>query len=474
VNTQLILQIFIGLCLLALIISLFFDKWDYLLSSIAVVFISIIVSTFLIPLETPEDFIGIILAVDWEVICFLICIFTIVEILKQINFFDAIAKRIVNKFYYAPRKLFYAMCITSTLIAALIQDLSVAVIFVPIAIEACRKMKISAVPYLFGITICINIASTLTPFGSAENLIIASHFNLPVYWFLVYLGVYFVVVTAITLLLLDRILLKKYIEQRNLILENNIQGTEKNHSPEIQNHSDDGINVRSSETDGDAGSKSLLKIQIERNVFIRNLIGLIFFVILLGIIPQIIITGPIGLILFVLLNPIKQNGDKKRPDVSYFLRKIDPKLIYFFICLFIMVYMLDLIGLVQKIEELIESWSTHNIIVLSIEIIVITSVLSGFLDNAPLTIMLIPIISKIITHSNIPANPVLMSFTLGINLGNFLPQGAACDMMTLELARKNNVEGFTYKSLTIVGGLFALLHVALGVGYVSIFSVFFP
>jgi Na+/H+ antiporter NhaD/arsenite permease-like protein len=87
--------------------------------------------------------------------------------------------------------------------------------------------------------------------------------------------------------------------------------------------------------------------------------------------------------------------------------------------------------------------------------------------------MFLPVIQKLITQASFPRNPLLMGFTLGINLGgNFLPQGAACDMATLELARKHNVEGFTYRSLTIVGGIFALIHVLLGIGYITIFTKF--
>ncbi len=130
-NTYLFLQIFIGICLIGLIVSLFFEEWDYLISAVIVVFVSISISTLLIPLNSPEDVIGIVLSVDWEVIVFLFCIFTIVEIFKHNNFFDTIAIKIVNKFYYTPRKMFYAICITSTLIASIIEDLSVAIIFCP-------------------------------------------------------------------------------------------------------------------------------------------------------------------------------------------------------------------------------------------------------------------------------------------------------------------------------------------------------
>ena len=56
-------------------------------------------------------------------------------------------------------------------------------------------------------------------------------------------------------------------------------------------------------------------------------------------------------------------------------------------------------------------------------------------------------------------------FNLG---GNFLPQGSAADMMTLELSKKYCVEDLTYKKLTKVGGLFALIHIILGIIYLAI------
>jgi len=69
-------------------------------------------------------------------------------------------------------------------------------------------------------------------------------------------------------------------------------------------------------------------------------------------------------------------------------------------------------------------------------------------------------------------NIILIAFLFGINLGgNLLPQGATCDLMTLNLARKHKVEGFTYKSLLKTGGLFALIHIGMCILYLTIYSL---
>ena len=70
--------------------------------------------------------------------------------------------------------------------------------------------------------------------------------------------------------------------------------------------------------------------------------------------------------------------------------------------------------------------------------------------------------------------PLLVAFILGVNLGgNFLPQGSACDMMTLDLAQKHGVSDLSYRKLAKVGGLFALLHILIGIVYLAILIYLF-
>ncbi len=499
-NLLLILQIIIGICFTGILLSLFKEGMDYLTYVLLFVFI-IGISTFLLIDVSEEQTRGIILAVDWEVVVFLFCLFCIVEILNENRIFQVIAIKIVNKFHDKPRLMFWVICISSTLIATIIEDLSVAMIFVPIMIQTCRKMEIDASPYLFGITICINLASTLTPFGSAENVIIANYFKLSLHWHLVNLGVYFIFTTLITLFLLDKFILRKAIrnyyvykiysrksryfsshptetteetiERVQMLEKLPLQDLENYHKmveKEIVADPPEGISMEEYQQ---ILSDNLFDIKINKKDYKKNIIGLILFTFVLVLITQIVISGIIGLLLFIFLNPqVNEEGEKKY-SLTFYLNKINPKLIYFFIMLFITVYFMELAGLTGLIENLVERWANHNPFLIAIELIWITSLLSGFLDDAPITILFLPIImDTTIMHPN-SSNLFFIAFTLGINLGgNFLPQGAACDMMTLELAKFHKVKDFTYKRLTLVGGAFALLHIVLGIFYLWIFNLF--
>jgi len=438
------LQIVVIICFIILVIVLFIEKLDYLTYSVAIVVIAGLITAIFI--TEAQDLNKFFVAIEWEIIFFLISIFCIIEILKESGFFQEIARRIVNRYKNNLRKLFYIICTISTLTAAFIEDLSVAIIFVPIIILTCQELEINSTPFLLGMTICINLASTLTPFGSAQNILIANHFNLTTLWFIVNLGIFFLIATIVTLVLVDLFVLTKEIKHPT-----------PGKCEEIE------------------GKEVLQLFEGETKNFKKNIYGFFILVILLIVIPSILIAGLIGLVIFIFLNPVRDQDGKLRPNVSYYLRKVDYKLIFFFVCLFVLVYLMELNGTIMIIEGIFVQLSFDNLFLMSLMILVITSLLSGFMDNTPVTIMFIPIIDILISIEGVNPIPILIAFITGINIGgNFLPQGSACDMMTLELATKECVPGLNYKRLTKVGSSFALIHVLLAIGYIAIIVFLFP
>lgn len=440
--SNLFLQILVLVCFFGVVVVLFFEDQDYIYFTFAFIVIAGIASAIFIPEASNLEF--YIDQIEWDVVFFLITMFTIVEILNLSKFFDEIARKIVIKYQNSPRILYYLICTISTLMATIVEDLSIALIFAPIIIVATRKLNMRPAAYLLGMTICINIAATLTPFGSAQNVLINNALDLDILWFIINLGPYFLISLVTTLILLDRVVLAKDIEYCNSHV----------------------CSVPESEYD-----HLLDEDKIEKEVFIKNLIALVIFVVLLILIPELYLAGLIGLLIFVLINPVRKENDKKKKSISlsYYLSKVDYKLIYFFICLFIFVGLMELNGTIGFLESIIENLSSQNEFILALIILITTSVLSGFLDNTPVTIIFIPIIQILIGLPQFYRGPIVIAFILGINLGgNFLPQGSAADLMTLEISRKNNVSDLSYKRLFKVGGLFALFHVLLGIGYLAL------
>jgi Na+/H+ antiporter NhaD/arsenite permease-like protein len=403
---------------------------------------------------TPFSIEEFMIAIDWPVIFFLISVFTIVVILEEQLIFQEIASRITKKFHTNTRRFFWVICLISTLSAAFIEDISVAVIFIPMIISTSEKMKINPTPILLGMTICINLAATLTPFGSAQNILIASKFTLSTTWFFASLSIYFIIATLLTLSLLDYFVLKKHL--REIWIPHCEEYDESLESEHIKEH-----------------ELIILEEPINRKVFYRNLGTLFFFFIMLIIIPDILFVGLLGMLLFVFINPRRSESGKRKPDISYYFKKVDFKLPFFFISLFVLVFCFDKVGLITIIENFVVSIAPANTFLLCVLILIISSILSAFLDNVPVTVLFIPII-QVLIDDGFSAVPLLVAFILGINLGgNFLPQGSAADMMTLDLSTKYCVEGMNYKKLLKVGGLFAVLHILLGILYLAVLVFIF-
>ena len=189
--SNLFLQILVLVCFFGVVVVLFFEDQDYIYFTFAFIVIAGIASAIFIPEASNLEF--YIDQIEWDVVFFLITMFTIVEILNLSKFFDEIARKIVIKYQNSPRILYYLICTISTLMATIVEDLSIALIFAPIIIVATRKLNMRPAAYLLGMTICINIAATLTPFGSAQNVLINNALDLDILWFIINLGPYFLI-----------------------------------------------------------------------------------------------------------------------------------------------------------------------------------------------------------------------------------------------------------------------------------------
>jgi Na+/H+ antiporter NhaD/arsenite permease-like protein len=440
------LQIIVIGCFIVVIFALFRERTDFLTYSMGAMLVAAAATFFLSP--DPISMEEFFLAIDWEVIFFLISLFTIVSILEEKMIFQEIARRITIKFHTNTRKFFWVICLTSTISAAFIEDVSVAVIFVPMIINTSKKMKINPTPILLGMTICINLAATLTPFGSAQNILIANQFFLTSQWFFLNLGLYFVLGTLSTLFFLDKFILKKHL--KDIWVPHCVEFDEPLKKENFEEH-----------------ELVIVEKPINSKVFYKNILALIVFFFLLVFIPNIVFVGLLGMLLFVFINPRRSESGKNKPDISYYLTKVDFKLVFFFISLFILVFSFEKAGILQLLETVVLTIAPTNLFLLSIIVLLSTSLLSGLIDNVPITVLFIPII-QVLTGTGFSSIPLLIAFVLGINLGgNVLPQGSAADMMTLELSKKYCADDLNYKRLLKVGGIFALYHILLGIGYLA-------
>ncbi len=203
---DLFVQLTVIACFVGVIVVLFFERKDYLSFTVLFMLVAALVSAIFIP--EARDLDVYIDAIEWEVIFFFIPMFIIVVILEPV--FEELAIRLIHfQGMKDLRKFFYVICLITTMSAGFLTATSTVLIFVPIVVKICTKLKVNPAPFMLGISICINLAATLTPFGTAQNILIYSHFDKDAAWFFATFLPYFAITFVVTIVLLDIFVVRK-------------------------------------------------------------------------------------------------------------------------------------------------------------------------------------------------------------------------------------------------------------------------
>jgi Na+/H+ antiporter NhaD/arsenite permease-like protein len=334
------------------------------------------------------------------------------------------------------RLFFYMICLFTGAMVAFIEDLTLSLIMVPLIYRTCRALEIPAGTYMMGMTITINIGAILTPVSSLKNLIIGKEFGWGFGEYFANMGILFLISLITTIFLMDRFILKK--EEKP---------TEKNKKILI----------------------SMLdpKIVIQnKKYFITTIIIVLatFLLMILGFEPALVAIISAAILLLI------HYKDTSFSDIK---NDIVWKIIIVFAVLFILSNSLSYFGFSELISSVLVNLLNDNIYLAVFITLGISSLLSAFLAGTPVTIILLPIFSTFINFGEgFFPNPIIIAFIGGVNMaGNFLPQGSACDLLTLTLAKKYKVVNLNYKRLLKNGALFATIHFIIILGYTMLYTL---
>lgn len=149
-----------------------------------------------------------------------------------------------------------------------------------------------------------------------------------------------------------------------------------------------------------------------------------------------------------------------------FYRSIDWDLLGFFMCLFVVIYVmehalvLDLIGKgLEKVISLGDLWGTASILWAA-------AVFSSVTDNIPLAAMLTKILSSLGTAND---SPLWWAVVFGANLGgNITPIGSASTLVAVTIIHKHGLK-LSFADFVKMAIFFAIVQLVLATGYVLIF-----
>jgi len=381
--------------------------------------------------------------IEWEAIIIILSMSLITKVAQDSNILEFVAVKLFKLSRGNQRTFLYLLCLITTLLAAIITDVVVVLILAPVVVRLCHFLKIRAGTYLLGMTICINIGSMITPFSSGENIIISTYNwsppvpDLNTVYFIQYYWIFSFLLLFLTIFLIDRFLLSK---------EPKIEEQQKQFVLEL--------------VDADIMIKN-------KKYFYFNSIAIIITISLFAILPVLYLTAIIAALILVIVN----KRFTKKP-MGELLRDIEWEIIFFFISLYVIVGSLIKAGFAEIFASL--PFQFINPILLSFILLITISLISGFVANTPTALIFIPIIDTLITFDPpFPYIPLIFSLIIAVNLGgNFIPQGAAADMMTLKVARDSGVENLNYKRLLKMGAVFASIHLLFSMFYLLILIPF--
>jgi len=177
-------------------------------------------------------------------------------------------------------------------------------------------------------------------------------------------------------------------------------------------------------------------IRIDKSLMIKSLSCLILAILLFitqtmtGLAPGVVALGMAMVLLII-----------SQADVEHVLKEVEWSTLLFFTGLFILVGVLEDYGVIE--------WIAHNVFmnvgndpyVIVLMVLWVSGIISGFLDNIPFTITMIPIIQMMLESNPIPNDILWWALALGACFGgNITVIGASANIVSIGIAKKYGVE----------------------------------
>ncbi len=377
--------------ILVYIYLIFIEKYKSLIAWIGVGILTII---------GIVNFKLIVHAIEWNVMGILIGTLFVAELFIYSRVPELFANYLVKRSTTVGAAILW-VCMMSSFVSAFIENVATVLIVAPVAIELAKKLKTSPVPFVIGIAISSNLQGSATLIGDPPSMILAGYekmsFN-DFFFFKDKPGIFFAVqVGALVSFFVLYFLFKKYKQKV-------------------------------------APLKPVQVITwIPTYILVLMILGLAFspiwdpnFSYLGGLIC--LSFGVLGWVVHFIRN--RQNGKQ-------ILSRLDYDTVLFLAAIFILVYVLEHISIIEDIKNFIMSLTAGNKHVAFTLIISFSILFSAFICNIPYVTAMIPVVHRL--GLIIDNSPYFLVFGLLIGAclgGNITPIGASANIVGAGLSKK--------------------------------------
>ena len=381
------------------------------------------------------DFKSVITAVDYNVVMMLVGIMLTVGLFSESGMPNKLSEKLISKMPSAMAAI-VLLSVMSGLVSAFVDNVATVLMLAPIGLAVAKKTGVSPVPVMISIAVSSNLQGAATLVGDTTSIMLGGFANMSFFDFFFLdgkLSIFWAVelgalLTVPVLLFLFRKDNKKLEYPAEEVKVTSIVPT------------------------------VLLLLNLALLIvfsFIKEKSAYTNGIICLAI-------GVFGVIYYCL----RFKGDSLKKAVA----SIDFETTFFLVFLFVIIFAVEEVGIINDISELFIKVGNKNVFLLYTLIVFGSVLFSAFIDNIPYVATMLPVISGLC--AGLPeVSPYLLYFGLlcGATLGgNLTPVGASANVVGIGILRKEGYE-VKLKDFLRVGLPFTLVAV-LG-GYLLVWFV---
>ena len=379
--------------------------------------------------------------IDFETIMLLMGMMIIVSILRRSGFFTLVSVKIAEVTNGNPKKILILFSLVTALMSAFLDNVTTVLIIIPIIIELTRGIGLDPKPYVISQALISNVGGTATLIGDPPNIIIGSKVGLTFNQFLLNLTLPVIIIFWIVLFYVWFKNRKRFKPMdTNLVKLVSVQLLLEKIRFEFMN----------SRLDRKLISKGLMCLGLALLLFVAQTIT--------GLSPGIVALS-VAMLLFIISSE----------DVEQVLEDVEWSTLLFFAGLFILVGVLEARGVIRWIAENVFMHVGNNPYVIVLVVLWVSGLVSGFLDNIPFTVSMIPIVEHMLQATPIPNNILWWALSLGACLGgNFTYIGASANIVSVSISEKYG-EKITFLEFMKTGSAVTIIALSVSSIYLVIY-----
>ncbi|MCI5665444.1 MAG: TRAP transporter large permease subunit [Spirochaetia bacterium] len=415
--------IILGIAVLMYVLVIAFQEkkvWFTSIAAAAVILLGIILPGQIFPIEGMANGSALYLRsyalthsigeiINWNVILIYLGSMTIAALFLYSNVPARIADSIINSSKNTGFAIVLILAMTG-IISIFVENVATVLVMAPIALALCKKLKMNPTYFMIGLAVMSNLEGTATLVGDPPSMIFAAYAGYSFNDFFVHAGklsIFFIIQAG---LLVGCVYFYCFFAKI---------GKEK--------------------------------IQVEKT----NVISWVPFIILLAMIFGLATVSFIpvelpylsGLLVLALgiisLLWFHFSQKKTMKDVWELVKGLDWETIFFLLGIFVVVGAIQEIGLLEDFALLLAKMCGGSELLAYIVILAVSVIISGFVDNVPYIIAMLPVAGSMAVTMGINKELLMFALLIGSCLGgNLTPFGASANVVSMGIVKK---EGYPMK-----------------------------